>query len=281
MQMLKSLKAILPLFALMVGLGACDRVEPPFTNNNNNGGGGGTTTERKVLVEEFTGFTCKNCPIASKLLGQLAENNFEDKVVVVAIHAGDLAEPDPPKYPEEYRVLPGCNQLYNEFQMQYVPVALINRVPSNSAPYYEKEEWATALTAQTALDPEASMSILTNYNAANREVSITVNGKYLVDGSDNELLNVYLIEDHVVGKQDSMGIELEEYHHRHMLRAFVNGKDGEKIKDGLVAKDETFTKTYTYTVPTKVNIDNAHVVAFVRNGTTKVVRQAEEKHVLQ
>ena len=65
------------LYALLAAaVASCDYIDEPFRNP----GGGGTATangdtvlqtERAVLVEDFTGHQCKNCPKASKVLKQL------------------------------------------------------------------------------------------------------------------------------------------------------------------------------------------------------------------
>jgi subtilisin family serine protease len=260
---------------------SCDKIEAPYIQQQGGGGGGTNPTKRKVLVEEFTGFTCKNCPAATKFLHQIIDATYKENTIVVAVHAGDLARPIPAQgYTEDYRVLPGADQLFSDFQMSYVPVALINRVPNDLAPFYEKEQWAGALAAQTAGDAEASIAIASNYNSANRQLNITVSGKYLLDATDNEYLNVYLVEKEVIGKQDSAGIEIDEYEHKDMLRAFINGKEGDKIQSTQLKANDTFTKQYTYTIPEKYNVNKCAVVAFVRNFDTKAVRQAEEALIL-
>ena len=50
--------------------------------------------DRVVLVEEFTGVQCTPCAAASAQLESLS-NIYPDNMVVVAIHAGELAPPYP------------------------------------------------------------------------------------------------------------------------------------------------------------------------------------------
>lgn len=270
----------LPLILILVT--GCDKIEAPFVQQTNNNTGG-NTTKRKVLVEEFTGFRCKNCPDATKLLHGLVDNTYKDKAVMVAIHAGELAAPDLPEFVEDYRVLPDAQSMYDYYQLDAVPYALINRVknPADSSySFLQQGQWAGVLSTETVLDAEASLAITTSYNTTSRQVNITIDGKYLVDGTANEFIHLYLVEEVVEGKQDSLGIILHDYHHKSMLRAFINGLNGEKIKSSPILKDETFTKTFTYTLPAKVNPAECAIVAFVRNNDRDRVRQAEQKLIL-
>ena len=77
----------------LAAVASCDYIDEPFRNPN----GGGSTeangdtvlqTERAVLVEDFTGHQCKNCPKASKVLKQLDSLYGSAKVIGLAIHAG-------------------------------------------------------------------------------------------------------------------------------------------------------------------------------------------------
>ena len=263
-------------------LSGCDKVDAPFTQNNGGGGGGGTgDVKRTILVEEFTGFKCKNCPDASKSLHLLKENQYEDQLILVAVHAGTLAQPNiAGNYSSaDYRTTEGT-QLAADFQVDYVPVGLINRVPDggSSTPFYEKEIWASVIATELEKPVEADVKLSATYNAATRLVNIAVDGKFLVDGTDKEYLSVFVIEDQVIGEQDSNGFHIEHFHHKSMFRGTVNGLYGEKILDTAIPKDYTFTKNYTYTLPAAINPAKCHLVAFIHRKDVGIstVRQAAE-----
>ena len=75
----------------MVGMVACDIIEEPYFKENN---GGGETPEPKVqkyvLLEDYTGVKCVNCPAAGEFALQLQEQ-YHHKVIVLGVHAGSLA----------------------------------------------------------------------------------------------------------------------------------------------------------------------------------------------
>ena len=81
---------IKPLHILLVALlllGACNDIAPSDRLIEVPA----TTAKRKVLVEEFTGQRCLNCPAAAEELSRLQAQYGADTLVVVAIHGGRLA----------------------------------------------------------------------------------------------------------------------------------------------------------------------------------------------
>ena len=80
------LKPTLILLAALV-LGACNNIAPEdrFIEVAS------ATVKRKVLVEEFTGQRCLNCPEAANELARLQAQYGGDTLIVVAIHGGRLA----------------------------------------------------------------------------------------------------------------------------------------------------------------------------------------------
>ena len=65
----------------------CDVIDQPFKN----GGPQDTTSTaqlRNVLIEDFTGHRCKNCPKASKEIEALVDAFGADRIIGLAIHAG-------------------------------------------------------------------------------------------------------------------------------------------------------------------------------------------------
>ena len=50
-----------------------------------------TVAKKNVLLEDFTGQDCSNCPRAAETAHQLQETFGADRVVVVALHGGPLS----------------------------------------------------------------------------------------------------------------------------------------------------------------------------------------------
>jgi len=91
--------SVLLLLVAFVGI-SCDKVTNPivktdtavgskFRYNSND-----TLSHfKKVLLEDYTGHRCPNCPTGSSIIKKNLIPRYKDSLVVIAIHAGDLARP--------------------------------------------------------------------------------------------------------------------------------------------------------------------------------------------
>ena len=87
-----NLKIILSIFTIIL-INSCDEVEGPFIESNPLTGEYATDAPiRKILIEDFTGVNCVNCPEASRVLENLKET-YGNHIVPLGIHAGSYAIP--------------------------------------------------------------------------------------------------------------------------------------------------------------------------------------------
>ena len=80
--MIYEVKKILLFSFLTLAISACTEIAPVVP----------TLGDRKVLVEEFTGVRCVNCPAGASELDNL-RGIYGDRLVVVSIHTGDFSTP--------------------------------------------------------------------------------------------------------------------------------------------------------------------------------------------
>ena len=100
---------------------------------------------RVVLLEEFTGHLCVNCPEATKLSNDLKET-YGNKLLLLAIHAGDLAEPSTAPYDNDLRTTAGTS-IYNYFAPIGVPTGMVNRTEFGGSVVLFKDSWEPAIKA--------------------------------------------------------------------------------------------------------------------------------------
>ena len=87
----------------------------------------GDSSFRKVLIEDFTGHRCNNCPLASDAIKAI-EQNQAGAIVAVAMHAGpaNFIDPDPPTYPTDFRT-PEGDDLEEFFKVTFLPAGMVSR----------------------------------------------------------------------------------------------------------------------------------------------------------
>lgn len=261
---------------------SCDEIDKPYVNDNS--GGGGTTTDqvvRKVLIEEFTGHRCVNCPSGHLIVDELLEE-YGDTVISIAIHSGFLSTPTSSPFEADYRTTAG-DDITSNYNVQLYPAALINRAEQGTT--YDMDSWKSTVRSLLYQDATLSIDITPSYNEGASTLDATIDITMLTAGSDNLNICVFVTESGIVSAQSNNDTNISEddvildYEHNHMLRGSMNGSWGELITNAEYAVNDEFTFTYEGFDASGMNADNMSIVAFVFNQQTHEVLQAEEIHV--
>ena len=263
---------------------ACDRIEgpyiipsevedvtvefPPLDQNS---------VFRKLLIEEYTGHYCPNCPDGHDELDRL-HTVFGDTLVMVGIHAGALAAPQSgiPAFSYDFRTDVG-NELRTFFNIDGIPVAIINRDPKIVSP----ARWQSKLdTARRT--PMAAIQLINQYGTTQPDV-LKVNAKVtmLADYPNALRLSLFLIEDNVIKPQLKHTETIMEYTHKHVLRAGLNGTFGDLLSsDGILQKGSAYTYGRSISFAGHDwNPDNCSVVAILHDKANGKVLQVEQLRV--
>ncbi|MFN7117869.1 MAG: Omp28 family outer membrane lipoprotein [Saprospiraceae bacterium] len=272
---------IYSLFLLSFLFTACEEIPPTINPVDPNPGGGGPTP-RKVLIEEFSGVRCVNCPAGSEAIENLL-TIYKDQLIPISIHAGFFAPPYPDsKY--DFRTPDGNNLLSYLTEPLGYPSAVVNRKIFTGEPDIQlgQNQWAGYIAQEAAQAPEVTLTLNSTYNNVNRQLNIEVNIKTLepIEGSDIRL-SVALTETNISDVQLTPTGRVSDYKHKHVLRDFITNYDGNPVPE--IQKDgSTLSKSFTYTLPANYMAENCNIIAFVHlNGEKKDVLQAEAVKVVE
>lgn len=285
------MKKILIIIALFAGwLQSCDKIDSPYGTATNGGGTVDTTstdsisgndTLQKVLLEEYTGHTCINCPAAHAEALAL-HNLYGKQLVTVSVHAGFYARtytnPDS-SYSYDFTT-PVGNDLYNQFipASQPFPTGCLQR-KKNSLNVYQTPHgsWGTNITPYILSKPKVVMHLSGSYNANAKTITATIKGLVKEDINSPLTLSVLFTEDSIVNWQKNGTLNVANYTHRHALRGALNGSWGSSLGTTFTA-GLTFNKSYTGN-PIQADIVPKHlsIVAILYNATTLEVVQVEER----
>ena len=218
--------------------------------------------KRAVLIEDFTGQKCPNCPRGSEKLNEIVQQYGDSNVIVVAIHSGPLGFKGTTK--NVGLMTDEGDEYYKKWDKESKigqPWVLFNR---NQAPNNELDTWMSPVSALIAKDAVLSIDVNNAYDEATRELTIDVDA-FGTDGSRTAKLQVWLIEDGIVAMQTlGDGSVDRNYVHNHVFRTSVNGTWGEDVS---IKEGEHTRKTYNYTLPEACNVGKVSVVAFVYDDT--------------
>ena len=224
-------------------------VEPPQTSKN-------------VLIEDYTGQNCTNCPEATTLIHEIQTQYGEDRVIAVGIYGGDLG-----------RGLPLATETgeyyYQKYGISSQPCGMIDRSAKVTGTSGGIGTWLTPVSEAIANSAPLEMSAVTSYDEATRTVTVDVTASGVLDVTGK--LQLWLVEDNVVNIQATNSGVNRRYVHNHVFRTAVNGQDGEDI---TIAWDESKTVTNTYTLDESWKAEDMSVVAFVYNdsGVQQVIK---------
>lgn len=259
---------------------SCDKIDHPLQEGNIIVDDGDTTVvKRRILMEEFTGHFCSNCPQGAAEMQRLVDV-YGEQIIPVSLHAGNITFNAPHtgagSYETDFRT-PAGNDYATTFQPFGLPSGMVSRL--NGATAIPFAQWESELLSIKDTPPLAEVTIETSYNNTTRVVTADIETEWLLDGgSDNYKLQVYIIEDHITDWQLDGSTDVPDYDHRHVLRGAVNTTWGEAINSTVQGSKDN--KSYTYTLAGNWNEDNCEIVAFIyKEGPDYEVIQANIHHV--
>jgi thiol-disulfide isomerase/thioredoxin len=155
---------------------ACDKIERPFLQQNNSTNDTNTYVQ-KVLIEDFTGHRCGNCPRAHEKLHQIL-SLYGNKVIGMALHSGFFAMPLPPNYPADFRTTE-ADEIANTFGVTQWPIGMVNRTEYNGSLLLSHDAWTEAVEALIQQQPKAYISVQPTYNSISSKVDASISIKLL------------------------------------------------------------------------------------------------------
>lgn len=219
-----------------------------------------TAYTRCILVEEFSGQFCVNCPEGAKTLHEIQDAYGADTVIVATIHAGSLAlkEDEVPGWIGLAN--PIGERFYESVGKPSLPAAVINRQTSAIG----RLNWLGEINKALSIPSFVKLSIDRQYDTATRQLSITVKADANADFNGN--LHVWLIEDGIEAYQEYPTTHDEKYVHNNIFRTSITSDPLAGDGISLSFNDEVPSEyKYSITLREDYKPENMSIVAFVDN----------------
>lgn len=240
--------------------------------------------KRKAVLEEFTGVRCTFCPDGHRKAQALADAN-PGKVVLINVHTGSYATPQS-GWPDF--TTPLGASIASISNLTGYPAGQMNRYnypgAASASPYFlqtagklamSRSGFTAAGNFQFTLDAPVNVGIKSVFDDASRVLTVTAELYYTGTETVDNLLNIFLLENNVIGKQIDGGTTNASYVHKHMLRAKITPDDWGTTLTAPKAGDR-ISRTFTYTVPATFVIGNCDVAAFVTRVDKKTILNGAE-----
>lgn len=221
----------------------------------------------RVLVEEYSGTWCGNCPRI--LYGTQLLKEQTDKEVSVQIH---LNNNDP-------FITSQGNALAAEQNISGVPTGKINRTINWTGPQYQN---VGQVTNEIKPNSNVGLAISSTLTGGNVNINLLLG---FANTTIQTKLVVYIVEDNLFHTQANYSSNLygglssiPNFEYDGVLRSIVTSTSGEAIS----ISGNQVTKTYTIGLPSNVaNASNAKIVAFLLDANTNAVLNVRQANIGQ
>ena len=227
---------------------------------------------RCILIEDFTGQRCVNCPDATEELETLQKTYGADTVIVVGIHSGPFGVKSMPNPNYQALATDLGDEYYAHWGIEAQPGVMINR---HGSPVYDPKQYASFVSTQLKQSTPLSLSIENTNAYVENGAIIVVKAKAseLVAGK----LQVWVVEDSIQSVQLMPNNNTNlTYIHDHVFRASVTEDIyGDDIQ---VSNQSESSRQFTIQYGDKWVKNHLYVVAFVYN-STGVIQATRQKIV--
>lgn len=291
-------------FILLITILSCDKIESPLPEefgkfdwslypgdpsnypydiSNPSINWGENTNTKGILLEDYTGHKCTNCPAAAQTAKSLEDDSIKN-VIVASIHAsanGSFQETDG-LYLNDYRTDAGDEYVSEMTGFLGNPMGTINRNSQglSGTVWYLATEWINGVNNEINKPLIANIQLKKNYFESTNGLFIHTETSFLSPVSGDFHLIIYLIRNDVVSPQKfDAGVVDTNYHHHSVLSDNINGTWGTLINDGGLADENTIVyNDFTYELPNPslyptYNIENLSLIAYLCNRNTYEVIQ--------
>ena len=234
---------------------------------------------KNVLLEEFTGVRCVNCPKAHELLDNL-EAQYVTRLISLSAHSRFQSEPyegDPSLHISQADTLA---QLLEPLVAK--PSGSIDRrkFPGDNLLVFTTK-WTSYVSQQMAATTPVNIHIENQYNANTREFSTVITLHYTATDTLESRMTVMLLEDGIVTAQlGESGIE-DHYVQNRVLRRILPSTSGMPLTISR-ERGRVSVRRFALTLPGDWKAENMRVIAFAhRSEGIKDVLHVSEKRVMQ
>jgi hypothetical protein len=275
---MKTTTYILTFLIMLFTFAACDVIEEPYLEPVGSQPPPQPGEKvKKVLLEEYTGHKCPNCPGATEEAHTL-QSIYGEQLILLAIHAGGLAEPDASGlYTADFRTETG-NTLFSVYNPGFVPSGTVNRTTAKAE---FSSSWQGRIEDILDQPQEANIDLECTFNQQNSTLDVHVEAEFMVDISGTYNLCFYISESGIIAPQLSDTGDIPAYEHQHMLRDSYGGAWGLEIASGDILTGDIFMEHFQVSIGDGLVPGNTSVIAFICDASDRRILQAEEKHIIE
>lgn len=230
--------------------------------------------QHNVLVEDFTGVQCPNCPAGHELLVSLDSIN-SGRILIMGLYVFGFPQANP-----------NAGQRYNGFRSSVAtdigkkiyegfisePLIGIDRIQggdqcTNHTGFGQQGAWSTNIASRLAMPDSLNLSVSSSYDPASSSATIVTKVTYLFTTSQLQNLSIAIVEDSLDDLQEfpsPKNVVMNRFDC--VFRGFVTSPIyGDPIFDSIGTKvaGRVCQKVYNYKLDSSLMAKNCRIIAFV------------------
>ncbi len=238
---------------------------------------------RTLLIMEFTGNSCLNCPTGASVVEQIKEDEAPGRVISVGLHpyGSHFTEPVPTIHTDTKKQdlrSDAATALFDYYQPSGFPAAIFNGLKSSMSG--STGDWIQRASEALTVPTYISLTAACDYNAETRNLTVDYEVDFLDDINRKLNVTVWIVENKIMGTQTMPDGKMNlNYEHNHVLRASLNGDWGEELGTSFAAESK-LNGSASMTINEGWVAENCDVVVYVYRDDNKEVEQATTERVV-
>lgn len=223
---------------------------------------------KNVLIAEFSGIGCTNCPYGAEIIHDLIEEN-DGHVIAVSFHpiGSPLTNPI-----DGFMIATiEAREYYVHYGSPALPAASIDGMSAND----NREKWSDEVDASIKNKAPGEILLHSSFDGDTRKMTLDYKVEFNKNVEYATSFIVWITESGIIGPQKLGSETIKEYTHNHVFRARATDMWGIPLASSYQVGDAA-EGTITFDIPEDWNADNCNVVGLLIDSNSKLYLQASE-----
>lgn len=211
---------------------------------------------RNVLIEEFTGVSCPNCPAGHDIINGIKNSANGNQLVAVGLYKTGLtltapvAENGTVHTEDDFRTKES-----NDIDTKYysggagtLPSAGFDRANIGTTKLLDRAQWVSTFNSRALVPSPVKLEATSTYNDADSTLKVKITATFTTEVNHNVYLTAGIVQDSIVDYQEKGTLIIPEYLHNHVFRGLIVPNEN-GIQLGVDAVHEVgrvYVKTLNY-----------------------------------
>jgi hypothetical protein len=258
---------------------------------------------RNVLLEEFTGVSCPNCPDGHVIVNSIKNGPTGNRLVAIGLYQEGLGLTDPVHegatvYTVDDFRTPISNSINGAIYggvANSLPIAGVDRAKFGAEMLRGRGSWAADVTSRMNVATPVNLEVTSTYNDVDSTLKVKITSTFTSAVNKNVYLIAGIVQDSIVDYQEDGLDVIPDYLHNHVLRGLITpqGENGLQLEGGALqeagrVRIQTLNFKLTDLAKNNANLKMQYVkpehcrvfvYLFYKDGTSSEVLQACEVHM--